>query len=54
VAEWILGRDDDELPVPVQPLRPIPFHGLRRPALSLLVLWKRMLDARESRRLPAR
>jgi hypothetical protein len=31
-------------------LQPIPFHRLRRPALSLLVAWKRMLDAKESRR----
>jgi glycine/D-amino acid oxidase-like deaminating enzyme len=50
VAEWLLGRPDDELPVPVQPLQPIPLHRLRRPALSLLVSWKRMLDAKESRR----
>ena len=49
VAEWMLGRADDELPVPVQPLRPIPLHALRRPVLSLLVGWKGMRDARESR-----
>jgi glycine/D-amino acid oxidase-like deaminating enzyme len=49
MAERIRGKPADELPLPTAPLRPIPFHGLRRPALAAAVTWKRMLDRLESR-----
>jgi len=49
MAERIRGKPADELPLPTTPLRPIPFHGLRRPALAAAVTWKRILDRVESR-----
>jgi len=44
------GARAEELPLPLSPLRPIPFHRLRRPAIELAVAWKRTLDAWETPR----
>lgn len=44
------GASNDELALPPSPLRQIPFHRLRRPAIELAVVWKRALDAWETRR----
>jgi glycine/D-amino acid oxidase-like deaminating enzyme len=44
------GARAEELPLPPSPVRPIPFHRLRRPAIELAVAWKRALDAWESPR----
>ena len=43
------GAPAEDLPLPLSPLRPIPLHRLRGPALSLAIAWKRMLDAWETR-----
>lgn len=48
ISERMLGKPADELPLPSSPLRPIPFHGLRRPALAAAVAWKRLLDRWEA------
>ena len=42
------GAPAEELPLPPRPLRPIPFHRLRRPPIDLAVAWKRTLDAWET------
>jgi len=44
------GAPARELPLPPRPLRPIPFHSLRRPGIELAVAWKRALDAWETPR----
>jgi glycine/D-amino acid oxidase-like deaminating enzyme len=44
------GARADELPLPPSPVRPIPFHRLRRPAIELAMAWKRALDAWETPR----
>jgi len=49
LADKILGVADDDLPFPVEPLKAIPFHGLRLPAMHLAVAWKRFRDAQERR-----
>ncbi len=49
LAERALGASADALALPVAPIRPIPLHGLRRPALDLAIAWKRLLDAWEAR-----
>lgn len=49
MAERMQGMPASELPLPTSPLKPVPFHGLRRPALAAAVAWKRLLDGWESR-----
>src|SRR4051794_32148262 len=45
LATWLTTRDPDVSPIPVTPLRPIPFHGFRRPVLELIGAWSRLRDA---------
>lgn len=47
LADRVLGKPLDDLPVPARPIRPIPLHSLRRPVIRLLVGWKRLLDRLE-------
>lgn len=49
LAERMQGRPLDDLPLPASPLKPIPFHGFRQPALAAAVGWKRLLDQWEMR-----
>jgi glycine/D-amino acid oxidase-like deaminating enzyme len=49
LADWAQGRAAAALPLPLAPLRPIPLHALRRPALSAAIAWKRLLDRWEAR-----
>jgi glycine/D-amino acid oxidase-like deaminating enzyme len=44
------GARAEDLPLPPSPVRPIPFHRLRRPAIELAVAWQRALDAWETAR----
>jgi len=44
LAERAAGAEDRDLDFPVTGVTPIPFHGLRRPAVSLLVAWYRLRD----------
>jgi len=49
-AERMRGKPAADLPLPPSPLKPIPFHGLRRPALAAAIAWKKLLDKWEARR----
>jgi glycine/D-amino acid oxidase-like deaminating enzyme len=44
------GAVADDLPLPMVKPRPLPFHGLRGPAVGIAVAWKLLLDAWEARR----
>ena len=44
VADLACGADEDEIPMPVSGLRPIPLHALRRPGLEAIAVWYRLLD----------
>jgi glycine/D-amino acid oxidase-like deaminating enzyme len=50
LAECAGGADADSLPLPLTKVRPLPFHGLRGPAVGLAVGWKLLLDTWEARR----
>jgi glycine/D-amino acid oxidase-like deaminating enzyme len=50
LAERARGTALEELPLPASPLRPIPFHGLCQPAVSMAVTWKKLLDRMEMAR----
>jgi glycine/D-amino acid oxidase-like deaminating enzyme len=50
LAECAGGADADSLPLPPTKVRPLPFHGLRGPAIGLAVAWKLLLDTWEARR----
>ncbi len=47
LADWATGTPEAELPFPVTPPRPIPFHFLRRPAVAAVVAWSRLRDRLE-------
>lgn len=47
LADWASGMPEAELPFPVGAPRPIPFHFLRKPAVSAMVAWSRFLDSWE-------
>lgn len=49
MAGRLQGTPVEELPLPVTPVKPIPFHGFRRPGIAAAVFWKRLLDRWESR-----
>lgn len=44
VASSLSSGSLQELPLPVSKLRPVPFHGLRLPAMALAVRWYRLRD----------
>jgi glycine/D-amino acid oxidase-like deaminating enzyme len=50
LADCAGGAEPESLPLPPTKPRPLPFHGLRRPAVELAVAWKRLLDAWETPR----
>ena len=39
MAEKLRGQREEELAFPLTELRPIPFHGLRRPAVAAAIAW---------------
>lgn len=47
VADWAVSGDRDALPLPVTPIRPIPFHRFRRIGVASAIAWYRMRDATE-------
>jgi len=49
MAARMRGMPLADLPLPSAPLKPIPFHGLRAPALAAAIAWKKMLDKWEAR-----
>jgi glycine/D-amino acid oxidase-like deaminating enzyme len=49
MAERMRGKPLADLPLPATRMKPIPFHGLRRPALAAAIAWKKMLDKWEAR-----
>jgi len=48
LAERALGTPLEQLPLPARPIKPIPFHGLRRPVLRAMIGFKRWQDRREA------
>ncbi|RKF14166.1 FAD-binding oxidoreductase [Roseovarius spongiae] len=44
LADWAAGTPAEELNFPVTPMRPIPFHFLRKPAVAAAVTWARFRD----------
>lgn len=46
LADWAQGTPEADLDFPVTPAAPIPFHAMRKPAVSLLATWYRYLDVR--------
>ncbi|MGD9862886.1 MAG: NAD(P)/FAD-dependent oxidoreductase [Pseudodonghicola sp.] len=45
LADWAAGTPEAELDFPVTPMRPIPFHALRKPAVRAAVVLFRLRDA---------
>ncbi|MGI9304076.1 MAG: NAD(P)/FAD-dependent oxidoreductase [Gammaproteobacteria bacterium] len=50
LADWSLGANPNDIPLPVTRLRSIPFHRLRLPAMRLAVRWKGLCDQMEHRK----
>jgi glycine/D-amino acid oxidase-like deaminating enzyme len=47
IAAYAATRDPAMLPLPVSPIRPIPFHRFRRVGVAAAIAWYRALDALE-------
>ena len=44
LAEWTRTGDAGVVPLPVEPLRPLPFHAFRRPVLEVITAYCRLRD----------
>lgn len=44
LADKLAGTPDADLDFPVTAVRPIPFHGFRKPALAAVIAWHRLRD----------
>ncbi|RRI05537.1 FAD-binding oxidoreductase [Mesorhizobium tamadayense] len=47
VANYLASSDARQLPFPLTPIRPIPFHAFRQIGVAATITWYRMLDAFE-------
>jgi glycine/D-amino acid oxidase-like deaminating enzyme len=47
LASYISSGDSRQLPFPVSPIRPIPFHAFRQVGVAATIAWYRVLDALE-------
>lgn len=47
MAGYLAGGDVNQLPFPLSPVRPIPFHAFRQVGVAATIAWYRMLDAFE-------
>ncbi|TIP03245.1 MAG: FAD-binding oxidoreductase [Mesorhizobium sp.] len=47
VASYLASGDARQLPFPLSPIRPIPFHAFRQVGVAAAITWYRMLDAFE-------
>jgi glycine/D-amino acid oxidase-like deaminating enzyme len=46
MADYVASGNADALPLPLQPVRPLPFHGLSKLYFATAVAWYRFLDRR--------
>ena len=44
LADLASGVPPEKIAFPITPLRPIPFHGLRRAVLPVMTAWYGVLD----------
>jgi glycine/D-amino acid oxidase-like deaminating enzyme len=44
LGERVSSGDPERLPLPPTPMRPLPFHAFRRPALEVVTAWLRLRD----------
>jgi glycine/D-amino acid oxidase-like deaminating enzyme len=47
IAGYLQSGDARQLPFPVSPIRPIPFHAFRQVGVAATIAWYRLLDALE-------
>ncbi|MFD1987517.1 NAD(P)/FAD-dependent oxidoreductase [Mesorhizobium newzealandense] len=47
IATYLSSGDARQLPFPVSPIRPIPFHAFRQVGVAATIAWYRLLDALE-------
>ncbi|MDG4877368.1 FAD-dependent oxidoreductase [Mesorhizobium sp. WSM4935] len=47
MANYLASDDARQLPFPLSPIRPIPFHAFRQVGVAAAITWYRMLDAFE-------
>lgn len=50
MAELVLGTNQDDVAIPVTPMRRIPFHRFRLPVIRAIAWWKGVQDRREHER----
>jgi glycine/D-amino acid oxidase-like deaminating enzyme len=47
MANYLASGDARQLPFPLSPIRPVPFHAFRQVGVAAAITWYRMLDAFE-------
>jgi glycine/D-amino acid oxidase-like deaminating enzyme len=47
LADYAISGDPADLPLPLTPIRPIPFHRFRMVGIAATIAWYRFLDAFE-------
>ena len=47
LADYMTSGDPDGLPLPISPIKPIPFHAFRQVGIATTIAWYRFLDAME-------
>jgi glycine/D-amino acid oxidase-like deaminating enzyme len=47
LADYLIDREPDALPLPLTPIRPIPFHAFRQIGVAAAIGWYRALDGLE-------
>jgi glycine/D-amino acid oxidase-like deaminating enzyme len=48
LVEYIVSRDAEQIPFPITPIRPIPFHAFRNIGISAAIAWYRLVDMLET------
>ena len=46
MAEYVATGDEGALPLPLTPVRPLPFYGLHNAVAAAFIAWYRFLDRR--------
>ncbi|HML29986.1 MAG TPA: FAD-dependent oxidoreductase [Hyphomicrobium sp.] len=47
LVDYLATRDADQIPFPITPIRPIPFHAFRNVGISAAIAWYRLVDMLE-------
>ncbi len=47
LVDYLASRDAEQIPFPITPIRPIPFHAFRNIGIGAAIAWYRLVDMLE-------